>query len=282
METAAADSDGVVLPWPGSALGLVDLGFVGGHAKPMVVAIAGPEAAGKTTLLAAWYLLLGRGQAIKEGRRFAGSYSLAGWEAIAGSLRWKPGQTASFPPHTTSRGGRMPGLLHLAFREADGSLRGYLLADAPGEWFQKWAVHRDAPEAEGARWVAEHADIFFLVADREALAGPNRGTARGAFQVLARRLAAERRGRPVALVWTKADVDIAPEIEAAVRSTVMEVMPNAAEFRVSIVSGSDGPSDIGRGLVELLDWTLAARRASVTLPPPPSGSTDPLFVFGAR
>ncbi|UEM24362.1 GTPase domain-containing protein (plasmid) [Skermanella mucosa] len=273
-------TDGIVLPWSGSALGLVDLGFVAGGAKPLVVGIAGPQAAGKTTLLAAWYLLLGRGQATTGSRRFAGSYSIAGWEAIAGSLRWSPGQAAAFPPHTTSRGGRVPGLLHLAFREADGRLRAYLLADAPGEWFQKWAVNRDAPDGEGARWVADHADVFLLVADREALSGPTMGTARGAFQNLARRLGTECRERPVALVWTKADVEIAPEMEKAVRDTVMATIPDATEFFVSVISGPGGPTDIGRGLVELFDWMLSARRAPAALLPPDDKS-DPLFVLGA-
>ena len=42
-------------------MGLVDLGFVTGRGKPIVVGIVGSQNAGKTTLLAAWYLLLGRG-----------------------------------------------------------------------------------------------------------------------------------------------------------------------------------------------------------------------------
>jgi hypothetical protein len=102
-------ADEVLLPWSGSALGLVDLGFVAGRAKPIVVGIAGAQSAGKTTLLAAWYLLLGRGLVNDGVRRFAGSYSLAGWEAVASALRWGPGQPPRFPPHTTSRGGRAPG-----------------------------------------------------------------------------------------------------------------------------------------------------------------------------
>ena len=163
----------LLLPWSGSALGLIDLSFVAGPTKPLVVGIVGPQNAGKTTLLAAWYLLIGRGLTGSNKRRFAGSYSLAGWEAVASAFRWAPGQQPSFPPHTTSRGGRPPGLLHLAFRNADGDARGYLFTDAPGEWFPKWAVNRDAVDGEGARWVGEHADMFLLIAHREALSGSN-------------------------------------------------------------------------------------------------------------
>lgn len=277
-----AATDELLLPWSGSALGLADLGFIAGSRKPLVVGIAGPQNAGKTTLLAAWYLLVGRGEAGSEKRRFAGSYSLAGWEAVASTLRWTPGQQPSFPPHTSSRGGRAPGLLHLAFREADGQARSYLFTDAPGEWFQKWAVNRDALEGEGARWVAEHADVFLLIADREALSSSNMGSARGSLQLLARRLAAERAARAVALVWTKSDVSVAPEMEKTVREAVLGIMPDAVEFSVSIAAKARTAPDKGRGLIELLDWTLDVRRERVSLPPITATSADPLFMFGAR
>lgn len=277
-----AASDELLLPWSGSALGLADLGFVAGRQKPLVVGIAGPQNAGKTTLLAAWYLLIGRGLAGTEKHRFAGSYSLAGWEAVASALRWTPGQQPSFPPHTTSRGGRAPGLLHLAFRGAERQTRDYLFADAPGEWFQKWAVNRDAPEGEGARWVAEYADVFLLIADRAALSGPSMGSARGSLQLLARRLAAERAARKVALIWTKSDVSVAPEMETAVREAVLGLMPDAVEFSVSVVPNAEGAPDKGQGIIELLDWTLEVRRERLSLPSVIATSADPLFMFGAR
>lgn len=275
-------TDEVLLPWSGSALGLTDLGFVAGSRRPLVVGIVGPHNSGKTTLLAAWYLLLGRGLAGFEKRRFAGSYSLAGWEAVASALRWAPGQPPSFPPHTTSRGGRAPGLLHLLCRDACGQARSYLFTDAPGEWFQKWAVNRDAVDGEGARWAAEHADVFLLIADREALAGSNMGSARGSLQLLARRLASERATRKVALVWTKSDVPITPHMEMAVRDAVFGLMPDALEFSVSVVPSAENILDTGRGLIELLDWTQDARHARVSLAPVAATSADPLFIFGTR
>jgi hypothetical protein len=247
----------------------------------LVVGIAGPQNAGKTTLLAAWYLLIGRGLAGIDKRLFAGSYSLAGWEAVASALRWAP-HPPGFPPHTTSHGGRAPGLLHLAFRNADGEARGYLFSDAPGEWFQKWAVNRESADGKGARWVAEHADVFLLVADCEALSGPNMGSARGSIQLLARRLATERAGRPVALVWTKSDVAVAPEMKNAVRQAVFGPMSDAVEFSVTVVPRSDDAPDNGQGLLELLDWTLNVRRERVVLPPPRVASMDPLFMFGTK
>jgi hypothetical protein len=275
-----AELQSISLPWTGSALGLADLNFVTGRAKPIIVGVAGPESAGKTTLLAAWYLLLGRALLTDTAWQFGGSYSLEGWEAVAAALRWTPGQSPGFPPHTSSRGARAPGLLHIAFRHESHQLRDFLFADAPGEWFQRWAVDEDAEDAEGARWISQHADVLLLVADRQALSGPRMGSARSAFQLLASRVAAQRRGRPVALVWTKADVEVAPEMESRIRQTVTSVMPDAAEFSVSVLSGNSGTT--GVGFQEIFRWVLGSRRPAVQIPQAAASGNDPLFVFGRR
>jgi hypothetical protein len=143
-------------------------------------------------------------------------------------------------------------------------------------------VNRDSGDGEGARWVAHHADIFLLIADREALSGANMGSARGSLQLLAQRLAAERAGRKVALVWTKSDVSISGEMEVAVREAVLGPMPDAPEFSVTVAPSTQGDADKGHGLIELLDWTLEVRRQRVSLPRAPAPSTDPLFMFDAK
>ncbi|CDG51233.1 conserved hypothetical protein [Halomonas sp. A3H3] len=276
----SVEDDDILLPWTGRALGLSDLNFVTGRAKPMTVSIAGPESAGKTTLLAAWYLLLGRGLLSDSKWQFGGSFSLEGWEAVAAALRWSPGQPPSFPPHTTSHSARAPGLLHLAFRQEDDNLRDFLFADAPGEWFQRWAVDALAEEAGGACWIAKHADVLLLAADRQALSGPHLGSARNSFQLLAKRVAAERRGRPVALVWTKADIELSAEMERRIRQAVISVMPDAAEFSVSVFSEDGG--DVGVGFQKLFRWILGIRRSHVQLLPAAVSGHDPLFIFGRR
>ena len=277
---APVQSDDVLLPWSGEPMGVYDLNFVTGRVKPTTVGIFGPESAGKTTVLGAWYLLLGRGLLGNPPAGFCGSYSLGGWEAVASSLRWEPGQKPTFPPHTTSRGGRAPGMLHLAFRADDGERRELIFADAPGEWFQKWAVDAASEEAEGARWIAEHADVVLLVADSEALSGAKMGTARSAFQLLAQRTAAGRRGRPVALVWTKADLPVNPAMGDRIRQAIRKEIPDAAEFSVSVFS-KDGSNPMD-GFQRLFDWVMTYRRPGVELPVAASGSKDPLFVYGRR
>jgi hypothetical protein len=268
----------ILLPWSADAMGLSDLNFVSGRMKPLTVGVAGPGSAGKTTLLASWYLLLGRGLLLEEDWSFGGSYSLMGWETVASSLTFTAGQQPTFPPHTTSRGARAPGLLHVALRMQDGRLKDVVFADSPGEWFQHWAIDENADNAEGARWVAKNADVFLLIADREALSGPKLGTARNAFQLLAKRIAACRQGRPVGLVWTKGDVRVNPDMEAAIRRAVQNDIPDASEFSVSVFSQN---GETGVGFRELFKWVLETRRTGARLKST-STTVDPLFMIGRR
>lgn len=277
---AEADLDQLLLPWSGLAMGESDLNFVSGRIKPITVGIVGPESAGKTTLLGAFYLLLGQGALANKANVFSNSYTLAGWEAVATYLRWKPGQPPSFPPHTPSGAARAPGMLHLAFRREDGSLRDLLFADAPGEWFQKWAINERAADAEGARWIARHADVTLLIADRQALSGSKMGTARNDFQLLAQRVVAESRGRRLALVWTKGDVDVAEAMEAQIRKAVNSHSSGVPEFTVSV--SDSGQANAAEGFREVFDWILCTKRAGLDLPMTAVGGHDPLFRFGRR
>jgi len=277
---STSDSSEMLLPWSGLAMGEYDLTFVSGKVKPITIGIVGPESAGKTTILGAFYLLLGRGALTTAEHMFSNSYTLAGWEAVATCLRWKPGQPPRFPPHTSSRAARAPGMLHLSFRRRDGSLRDMVFADAPGEWFQKWAVNEQAADAEGARWVARHADVTLLIADRQALAGSKMGTARNNFQLLSQRAVAESRGRRLALVWTKGDVEVPPAMEQQIRNAVATDTSSVPEFTVSVYPRNK--VDPAEGFRELFNWILSTKRPAVNLPMTEAAGHDPLFRFGKR
>lgn len=272
--------DEIILPWSGRAMGLTDLGFLAGRRKPFLTGLVGPHNAGKTTLLASWYLLLSRGAARLTDRAFAGTYTFEGWEAVANAMRWAPGVVPTFPAHTTSREGRAPGLLHFCFRTVAEERLDFLFADAPGEWFQKWAMNLNAVEAEGARWVSTHADLFLLIADCEALSGEGMGRARSAFQFQTRRLAAERGDRPVALVWTKSDIPVGREMEDSIRKIAHDHISDLTEFKISVSSSAGVTSGAGQGISEMLDWTVHSRRQPVVLPRTQAITTDPLFVSG--
>ncbi|MBK9645987.1 MAG: hypothetical protein IPO67_12680 [Deltaproteobacteria bacterium] len=191
--------------WNGQTLGLDDLGNLTPRARSITLGVLGDHDAGKTTMLIGAYLALLRGERLAAAR-FAGSRTLGAWEALASWSRFSDAtQRASFPPHTSIGAGRTPGLLHLALRRGDGSSRDTLLIDAPGEWFSRWATDESAAAAEGARWVVEHADVLVVVLDSQRLTGERRGAARGDAQRLIERLGNHRAGRPVLVVWTKAD-----------------------------------------------------------------------------
>jgi len=227
-----ADGDRVVPPWSGGALGLSDVAFVGARGKPLIVGVVGPHNAGKTTFLAAIFLLLLRSG--KAGANlFAGSYTFAGWERIASHMKWTGSESPHFPPHTTAFESRAPGLLHLAFRRERTELSDVLFADGPGEWFRAWAFNRDAPGAEGARWVALHADVFLVFVDCDALAGADRGTARVILKQIIDRLGSERRNRPVYVVWSKCDIQPSSEMRSAVRRS-LEPLGRLREFELSV------------------------------------------------
>lgn len=202
-------------PWSGNAMGAGDLNFLAGAATTRLLTLAGAADAGKTSLLAAFYLLIARGLS-PEGVTFSGSLTLEGWENIASSLRWSSQNGPSFPPHTSSGAGRRPGLLHLSLRMQTNVCE-LLAADAPGEWFSDWAANKEAAQAEGARWLADCSDVYLVIADSYALSGPSRGPARKGLVDLLRRVGAAVDGRPVALVWTKCDVAVPTDIETAIR-----------------------------------------------------------------
>ena len=281
-EPSPQNGDEIVLPWSGSALGKNDVAFITDRKSPLTVGILGAENAGKTSLLAAWYLLIGRGAKISSRHTFSGSFTLSGWEAVARSMQWRPGVQPEFPPHTSTRGTREKGLLHLSFMEDSNLLRDYLFADAPGLWFQRWAINEEAPDAQGARWVVQNADAFILTADCAALAGTERGSARSAIQLLARRLSANLHGRPVALAWTKSDIAIADTMRQAVLDAVSSQIPDFIEISVSMQAPVGQDTGVGVGLTDLLRQLLETRRLKATLPASRAKNDDPLFLFGAR
>jgi len=273
--------DGLRLAWTGLAMGHTDVAYVVGRQKPFVVGIFGPENAGKTSLLGAWYLLIGKGLLSSIGWAFAGSRSIEGWEGVASGLRWVDAQRPpKFPAHTSSRSGRSPGLLHLTLQDNMSSKRNFLFTDAPGEWFTHWTNNVDSSEAAGARWVAENSDVLLIAADSEALGGANKGIARHELQSLISRVAGIRNKRPVALVWMKSDINVTDAMRSSISGVARMRIPDIQEFDVNVVDGHEVLSETG--LFRLLRWVLNSRRRKAALPPIEGFSDDPLFLFGSR
>jgi len=222
------------LPWNGYALGTSDISVLGGRGQPRVIGLIGPSNSGKTSLLAYIYMWL-----IKHGKigdwRFAGSWTLGGWESIVQYGRWIGEPPPSFPPHTTSAG-RHPGVLHIALRHSvSGNLRDVMFTDAPGEWFTQWARVPGDPNAVGARWVVNNSDVLLLLIDSKALATPEElPQTRRATRDLIERVGAENTHQRVTIVWTKDDIDVPDTTRNALERACSEFLPRADKRRTTV------------------------------------------------
>jgi len=251
------------VPWSGSALGLADLSNLVPRGRSILVGLLGAHDAGKTTLLVGNYLQMLRGRTLAEAR-FAGSRTLGAWESLAAWIRFDDAaRSPSFPPHTPRGTSRVPGLLHLALRGPQDDLRDVLLTDAPGEWFTRWSIQEDAPDADGARWIVRHADAFLVLADSARLSGSTRGQARNEIRQLLERLGNHVGSRPTVLVWSKADHKPSGGILEALRRTLIEHIPHATQVESSTESRETLTTALEAALREA--WTPP--RASPVLEP---------------
>jgi hypothetical protein len=250
------------LPWTGNSLGTLDLELATACNRTEVIGVVGPFNSGKTTLLTIIYLLIHHGEQSAAGK-FAGSWSLIGWNNLAAKFRWKPGNGGpGFPPHTSRGAGRRPGLLHLALRDRQSIRQDYLVTDPPGEWFSLWAQKEAAEGAAGARWVQQYADRFLFLVDREALASKERGKERDMLKDLARRLSGGLRDRPIAVVWTKSDIKILSTIEQDLRDCFAVEFPNHSEFRVRMRFGNETREEVEEPCLRLMEWMFGPKSKS--------------------
>jgi Double-GTPase 2 len=171
VTTADTDLQASSFSWTNVALGMHDVAKFATRSRIATVALIGTSNAGKTSFLATLYLLLLNGKTL-DGYKFAGSFTLGGWEILANKMRWLGHEPPSFPDHTPRGIARQPGLLHLALRDEKDRLCDVVFADAPGEWFERWAIDRADPQAEGARWLERHADSVLIFLDSEKLSSP--------------------------------------------------------------------------------------------------------------
>lgn len=254
-----------IVPWTGNTLGSTALSFVAARSPTRLVALIGATGAGKTTFLTMEYLLLARGYAWADGS-FAGSVTLEAWENLARHLRLQSPDQPRFPPHTPAQAGRFPGMLHLSFRRSNDRMDDVVITDAPGEWFEEWAIDQSSENAEGARWIGDHAHAFLLFVDCEALAGPVNEAAQTFSQTvrLASRVRDVARGRAVGIIWAKSDRTPADTYRTRLLKTFNSFFPDHAEFHVTVESAND-PDD-GRRREFIKAMSFAAAQGTVTRP----------------
>ena len=207
--THAPGNSGRRLAWTGSSFGTTDLEVVTAHRRVRLVAVVGAFAVGKTTALATYFLAIRKGFK-PAGMRFAGSFTFLGWHAVTRHLAFPPSGSRKFPAHTTSAAGLSAAFLHLRLATQSGQHKDILFTDVPGEWFEAWAV--EASAGEGAQWIAKHADLFVVMSDSAALAGPERGKTCNDYKMLANRVKSAAGDRLVIPVRAKSDINVRPDI----------------------------------------------------------------------
>ena len=270
----------VRMPWTGRAMGERDIAFVAASNAPTFVSVIGPHDAGKTTLLAALFLAVCRGLEPETEAAFAGSYSLSGWQDVTTNMVLDANGTARFPPHTPDSVKRIPGLLHL--RYSLGSIeRDLLFADAPGEWFTRWAKERYAEGAQGAEWIAKYSRKHLVVADSEALVNSKAGLACERFERISGRLADVATDCDISLVWTKIDVDVPTQTRERIEEMFKRNLGSGPIFRTQIpLPGSERTTEDPQSLQRILDWLLAPVQRAHLRPPIAQPTFDPFLSIG--
>lgn len=225
------------IPWTGEWLQPEQLDLLTHRGTPKIIGLVGSSGAGKTTYLAMLYSLLFNGKRI-ENWDFAGSYTLNGWELQAKTLQVQEDGTVRNPDATPSDND-FYSLYHLALRH-DGFLHDILFADSSGEVFSKWANNVNDPAAKNARWIYENAHAFLLFVDCEAII-EQRGRAKRDIVQLAEQVKSRLRGRPIVIVWSKADLaeQMRENIVEAIKRNLSETFPGAVSLEISNYSKSD-------------------------------------------
>lgn len=246
-----------VFPWTGNVFGETDLKIITTHRTPTIIGLVGSSDAGKTSVLTALYLLLRKGLSI-NGYSFSGSYTLNGWENLASFLTFTKENKIEWPPHTSRNAGRVPGLLHLSFINKNQQKEDILFTDAPGEWFTDWAVDEKI-SAKGAKWINDYADAFILFSDCEAFK-ESIGNARRELKAISGRLAKYNNSRPLALVWSKSDIEVSKELKKTINGRIEKEFPKNRIFDISVKpNGNDKQLE---NILSVIEWLLTSKQNS--------------------
>lgn len=200
-------------PWKGRHLDLLEADQLLQRSPARVIAVLGAFDAGKTCLLASFFLQIASGQRGPFPYRFASSRTLYGFQALVDRAnQWSGKEGEDIVGHTPKEQSEHPGqFLHLGVRPSKASDDRHLdilLSDVPGEWFTEWTSRTDA-EARRRLGFIERSDGFVVVVDAAALLGASGGKVDSNAGLLLRRLASElrprRTPRALALVFSKFD-----------------------------------------------------------------------------
>lgn len=225
-----APTDDTTAPWTGQHMQYGRFEDLAQHAMPRLVALLGPYDAGKTSLLASFFLQLANGQYGDLPYRFASSRTLLSFDRLVlRANRWKGQAEDQIVDHTTGEAG--PQFLHLGLRPLERTARDVVLAprhidvlfsDIAGEQAMKWSQKATGSAAVTLGFV-RRSDAVLVLADAAKLMRPEGRAYDGEIAGLLRRVADVVRRAPyrpsVSLVFTK--IDRVPEfMSGGIRATV--------------------------------------------------------------
>ncbi len=206
--------EGEHAPWAGRHLPLDEARRLLSRSPARLLAILGAFDAGKTSLLASFFLQIANGQRPELPYRFAGSRSLHGFrDLVERARRYRGSKGEAVVDHSpTDESAAMGRLLHLAFRpdeHDDDRIVDVLLTDLPGEWMTEWA-QVDDDTLDRRMPLLRRASGFVIVADAEALlahGGAATDTVTGQFirRATATAISDPHRRIGLSLVLTKTD-----------------------------------------------------------------------------
>lgn len=247
--------------YPGVELGIEDMAALMREEPSQLIAILGPQNAGKTLYLVALYLICACGRAADFGYEFAGSLTLPGFEDRArNSRRWRIGEIpAKMSVHTRVGDNRGPGFMHLdLLHNETSSIKRLFLSDLPGEWTTQLI---DAAHLSERFSFLGRADVICLMIEATSLVGPLRHA-----EVERQRMLIDRikgivapDGRKMAIIATKGDV-----IKLRQPQALQEIADYASDagFQTTAMTvasvSSDDEIESGAGIFESLIWMLGA------------------------
>lgn len=275
----AVTKKGQPLPWTGEPLEPTDIGIVSQRSAPLIVGMIGGADAGKTSYLGMLYTLLFNGNFFAYWS-FAGSYTLAAWETLAQYLKIKPNGKVEFPPPTPSNPD-FYSLYHLVLKRRE-LFRDVLFADSSGEVFKLWSEDVQDPNAGNARWIYEKSNAFIFMVDSVALR-ERRGAAKTEIIQMAEQLAANLGGRPVAVVWTKADEidNVRANIKSALEEDLCQAFGDSQVFKVSNFPKSDPDTLCHKNNLAVIEYLLQElnKPKIIELIPEVGASPDKFFNY---
>lgn len=172
---AAIETDDTSAPWTGTHIEYGRLATVTARAMPKLLAVLGPHDAGKTSLLASFFLQIANGQYEEMSYRFATSKTLLAFDnLILRANQWSGTQDTQIVEHTPKSNSSE--FLHLGFRPLTPNpdeplaprVLDVLISDIAGETTSSWSQNATGDAAASMAFV-RHSQAILVLADAQRL-----------------------------------------------------------------------------------------------------------------